>query len=76
MAKNKDRDLFDQQVVDIIEKEYSELIELYEVWTEAEKSKPKEEPSKEVKFAGVYKKDKDDKEEILPVITKEDGSVD
>lgn len=28
------------------------------------------------KFAGVYKKDKDDKEEVMPVITKEDGTVD
>ena len=63
-------------MVDIIEREYSELIELYEVWTEAEKSKTKEEPKQGEEFAGVYKKDKDDKEEILPVITKEDGTVD
>lgn len=43
---------------------------------EQEKAKTADQPKKEKGFAGVYKKDKDDKEEVMPVITKEDGTVD
>ena len=76
LAADKERDLFDVQAVEIIEREYSELIELYEVWLEQERAKSTCKPKKETGFAGVYKRDKDDKEEVMPVITKADGTVD
>lgn len=78
LAGDKETDFFDTQVVTIIEKEFSELIELYEVQLSEEKNRPAEKEveinAEKPKKFNLDKKDKDDKHEDFPeCIITEDG---